>query len=222
MVSLAVLLFLYGSLAVSIGVIVEKIKSNSFPFHWALAVLIFSETFVFGVTGLGYDVVPLIFYWGLFTYLISSMFSSEYIGKPPKLRAKPDYYYDQPYIEAGFDPMVSLGIFIALLSIGDMILYLLAITLSVRNGQLFLLIGGYLLFHGLLIILSRGEILLGEKTRELFHLLKIPYPLIVPLGLVERFGFQNWLVPVLTLHYAITVLWVWRDLPEMMRPPRIT
>ncbi|WP_297480564.1 hypothetical protein [Thermococcus sp.] len=64
MTSLAVLPFLYGSLSVSMGVIVEKIKSNSFPFHWALAVLIFSETFLFGTTGIEYDfLVPFIVYW---------------------------------------------------------------------------------------------------------------------------------------------------------------
>ncbi len=63
MASLVVLIFLYSSLSVSIGVIVEKIKSNSFPFHWALGVLIFSETFLFGATGIEYDyMVPLIFY----------------------------------------------------------------------------------------------------------------------------------------------------------------
>ena len=120
MASLVVLIFLYGSLSVSIGVIVEKIKSNSFPFHWALGVLIFSETFLFGATGIEYDyIVPLIFYWGLFTYLISLMFSDEYIGKPPKLRTKPDYYYEQPYTEAGFSPKIALEILITLLLIGS-------------------------------------------------------------------------------------------------------
>ena len=223
MASLVVLIFLYGSLSVSIGVIVEKIKSNSFPFHWSLGVLIFSETFLFGATGIEYDyMVPLIFYWGLFTYLISLMFSDEYIGKLPKLRTKPDYYYEQPYTEAGFSPKIALEILITLLLIGELIFHYLAIILSVKNIQLFLLIGSYLLFHGLLIVLSRKGILLGEKTRELFYLLKIPYPIVVPFGLIERFGLQSWLIPFLFFHYTITVLWLWRDLPEMMRPPRIT
>ncbi|WP_297063900.1 hypothetical protein [Thermococcus sp.] len=71
-----------------------------------------------------------------------------------------------------------------MLSIGDVLLYYLAVILSVKNSQLFLLIWGYLLFHELLIVLSREEILLGKKTRELFYLLKILYPRVVPIGLV--------------------------------------
>ena len=60
------------------------------------------------------------------------------------------------------------------------------------------------------------------QYRRYYYLLKLPYSLLAPLALVEQFGLVVYLVPLIVLHYLITVLWLKIELPQMIKPLRMT
>jgi len=168
--------------------------------HRTLTILIFAEIFVSLLAGFSRNgASPLLsaFVLAVFTFITVVFFDAEYTG----LRERDIKSQD-----------VMLPLLVTLMAI--VLFYRAGIIASVLIGYL----GVYLAF--LFYFESKG---ISEAIyRKYYYLLKLPYPLLAPLALLEQFGFQRWVVPFVVFHYVVTLLWVKFELPGLIREPRIT
>lgn len=99
---------------------------------------------------------------------------------------------------------------------------LMAIALFYRVGIIVSVLIGYFGVYLAFLFYFESKKIPDAKCRRYYYLLKLPYPLLAPLALVEQFGFLVSLVPLITLHYILTFLWLKIELPRKVLSQRIT
>ena len=168
--------------------------------HRTLTILIFGEIFVSLLVGFSRNgASPLLsaFVVAVFTSITVVFFDADYTG----LR------------ERDIKPQsVMLPLLVTLMAIA--LFYRVGIIVSVLIGYF----GVYLAF----LFYFESKKIPDAKYRRYYYLLKLPYPLLAPLALVEQFGFLVSLVPLITLHYILTFLWLKIELPRKVLSQRIT
>ena len=98
----------------------------------------------------------------------------------------------------------------------------MAIALFYRVGIIVSVLIGYFGVYLAFLFYFESKKIPDVKYRRYYYLLKLPYPLLAPLALVEQFGFLVSLVPLITLHYILTFLWLKIELPRKVLSQRIT
>ena len=168
--------------------------------HRTLTILIFGEIFVALLVGFSRNgASPLLsaFVLAVFTTTTVVFFDAEYTG----LRER-----DVKSRDVGLPLLVTL----------------MAIVLFYRAGMIASVLIGYLGVYLAFLFYFESKKIPDVQYRRSYYLLKLPYPLLAPLALVEQFGLVVYLVPLIVLHYLITGLWLKIELPQMIKPPRIT
>ncbi|WP_297513354.1 hypothetical protein [Thermococcus sp.] len=168
--------------------------------HRTLTILIFGEIFVALLVGFSRNgASPLLsaFVLAVFTSITVVFFDAEYTG----LRER-----DVKSRDVGLPLLVTL----------------MAIVLFYRAGIIASILIGYLGVYLACLFYFESKKIPDVQYRRYYYLLKLPCPLLAPLALVEQFGLVVYLVPLIVLHYLITVLWLKIEFPQMIKPPRIT
>lgn len=168
--------------------------------HRTLTILIFGEIFVSLLAGFSRNgASPLLsaFVLAVFTSITVVFFDVEYTGlRERDIKSR----------------NVMLPLLVTLMTI--VLFYRVGIIASVLIGYF----GVYLAF----LFYFESKKIPDVQYRKYYYLLKLPYPLLAPLALVEQFGFLVYLVPLIMLHYLITFLWLKIELPRKIPSSRIT
>ncbi|CAI1492702.1 conserved membrane protein of unknown function [Thermococcus nautili] len=168
--------------------------------HRTLTILIFGEIFVALLAGFSSNgASPLLsaFVLAVFTSITVVFFDAEYTGLQER-------------------DIKSRDVVLPLL------VTLMAIVLFYRAGIIASVLIGYLGVYLTFLFYFESKKIPDVKYRGYYYLLKLPYPLLAPLALVEQFGLVVYLVPLIMLHYLITILWLKIELPRMRKPPGVT
>lgn len=168
--------------------------------HRTLTILIFGEIFVSLLVGFSRNgASPLLsaFVVAVFTSITVVFFDADYTG----LRER---------------DIKSQSVMLPLL------VTLMAIALFYRVGIIVSVLIGYFGVYLAFLFYFESKKIPDAKYRRYYYLLKLPYPLLAPLALVEQFGFLVSLVPLITLHYLLTFLWLKIELPRKVLSQRIT
>lgn len=190
---LETLIFLYSSLFIS-SIAFNRTRS----FHLALVPLIFSEIFVSGLVGMSQklsDIGVIAMGWVIYPFFITCLFALEYVNPPRKA---------QEDVNAGL--LVLVIVVIIVLSIK---------FLRIGAGFVASVMFGYVGVYFLVIILPEFGIVPLWDERKAFYVFKTPWAFLTPVGLVEQWGFQEWLIPLILIHYFLALLWLTVDLPKM-------
>ncbi|WP_048150554.1 hypothetical protein [Thermococcus sp. AM4] len=185
----------YIFLLISMGALF-KTKS----LHRPLTVLIFGEIFISFLKGLSINHVDTLLaalMVGIFTFVTATFFDVEY-NSPREENVK------------GSHSWITL------------IVALVGFVLFYRSGIIVATLIGYGSIYLACLLYLEFKKTPDVKYRKYYYLLKLPYPLLAPLALVEQFDISIYVIPVIVLHYFMTALWLKVELPRMTKPPRIT
>jgi len=159
--------------------------------HKVLALLILGELFISGVS------LALKEHVGVITIILGSIFWFGYLWL---FVIYPFLLYISPTSSRGEKENV-------LLILGASVIVL--IFSDIMAFGLFESGGGYVIplifaYTGVYLSLS----LMLKLETGLQQLLKIPYPLLAPLAMIEQFGIRWYLLPPIIIHYSLTALWI--------------